>query len=94
MDAELEAKGFAQVDQGGDIAIFAMTTTRTQRTLETFYDNFGGGWRWRGFGDFGEATTTERDYKEGTLVIDIYDSKTKRLLWRSVPIFCSRIPTG
>ena len=42
----------------------------------------GGGWRWRGFGGRGEATTTEQDYKEGTLVVDMYDSKTKQLIWR------------
>ena len=30
----------------------------------------------------GEATTTEQDYKEGTLVIDLYDAKTKQLIWR------------
>ena len=53
-----------------------------QRTLQTFYDGFGGGWRWRGFGAFGESTTTEQDYHEGTLVIDLYDGKTKQLIWR------------
>ena len=30
----------------------------------------------------GEATTTEQDYKEGTLVVDLYDAKTKQLIWR------------
>jgi hypothetical protein len=29
-----------------------------------------------------EATTTEQDYKEGTLVVDMYDAKTKQLIWR------------
>jgi hypothetical protein len=30
----------------------------------------------------GDATTTEQDYKEGTLVLDLYDAKTKQLIWR------------
>ena len=30
----------------------------------------------------GEAITTEQDYKEGTLVVDLYDAKTKQLIWR------------
>jgi hypothetical protein len=30
----------------------------------------------------GEATTTEQDYKEGTLVVDIYDTNSKQLIWR------------
>jgi|SRR5438132_8545325 len=79
VNAQLEAKGLAQVAGGGDIAIVAIKTSQTMRTLQTFYDGFGGGWRWRGFG---ESTTTEQDYQEGTLVIDLYDGKTKQLIWR------------
>jgi hypothetical protein len=82
VDAQLAAKGWTQVDNGGDVAIVAIATTHTQKTLQTFYDGMGGGWRWRGFGGMGEATTTERDYKEGTLLVDIYDAKTKQLIWR------------
>ncbi len=89
VDSQLSAKGWAQVDNGGDVAIVAIKMTTTQRTLQTYYDNFGfgGGWGWRGFGgygdSFGDSTTTEQDYKEGTLVIDMYDAKTKQLIWRS-----------
>lgn len=66
------------------MAIVAIKTTQTQRTLQTFYDGFGGGWGWRRFGGggFGSSTTTEQDYKEGTLVIDLYDGKNKQLIWR------------
>ena len=82
VDAQLAAKGWTKVASGGDVAVVAIKTTQTQRTLQTFYDGFGGGWRWRGFGGLGEATTTEQDYKEGTLVVDLYDAKTKQLIWR------------
>jgi hypothetical protein len=82
VDAQLAAKGWTQVEKGGDVAIVAIATTQTERTLQTFYDGMGGGWRWRGFGGMGEATTTEQDYKEGTLLVDMYDAKTKQLIWR------------
>jgi hypothetical protein len=82
VDAELASKGWTQVDANGDVAIVAIKTTQTEKTLQTFYDGFGGGWRWRGFGGFGDATTTEQDFKEGTLVVDLYDAKTKQLIWR------------
>jgi hypothetical protein len=84
VDAQLAAKGWTQVDSGGDVAVVAMKTSKTQRTLRTFYDGFGGGWGWRRFGGggFGDSTTTEQDYKVGTLVIDLYDAKTKQLIWR------------
>jgi hypothetical protein len=84
VDAQLAAKGWTQVPEGGDVAIVAMATTRTQRSLQTFYDGFGGGWRWRGFGGTGVSTTTEQDYKEGTLVVDLYEAKSKQLVWRGV----------
>ena len=83
VDSQLAAKGWTQADNGGgDVAIVAVEMTKTQKTLETFYDGFGGGWGWRRFGGFGDSTTTEHDYKEGTLVIDMYDAKTKQLIWR------------
>src|SRR5438270_2542710 len=82
VDAQLQAKGWTRVDSGGDVCVVAVKTTQTQRSLQTFYDGFGGGWRWRGFGGMGESTTTEQDYKEGTLVVDLYDAKTKELIWR------------
>ena len=82
VNAALAAKGWTQVDSGGDVSIVAMEMTRNQQTLNTFYDGFGGGWRWRGFGGTGEATTTTETYRVGTLIVDLFDSKTKTLLWR------------
>lgn len=84
VDAQLAAKGWTQIASGGEVALVAIKTSQTQRTLQTFYDGFGGGWGWRRFGGggFGDATTTEQDYKVGTLVIDLYDAKTKQLIWR------------
>src|SRR5437879_11887067 len=84
VDAQLAAKGWTQVDSGGDVAIVAIKTTPTQRSLQTFYDGVGGGWGWRRFGGggFGESTTTEQDYKGGRLVVDKFDAKTKQMVWR------------
>ena len=82
VNGALTAKGWTQVESGGDACILAMEITRNQQTLNTFYDGFGGGWRWRGFGGFGDATTTTETYQVGTLVIDLFDAKTKTLIWR------------
>ena len=82
--AALTAKGLTQVETGGDIAIIAIEMSTDRQTVNTSYDNFGGGWGWRRWGgnDFGEATTTTETYKVGTLVVDLFDRKTKALLWR------------
>jgi len=84
VNAALAAKGWTQVDSGGDVSIVAIEITQNQQTLNTFYDGFGGGWGWRRFGGggFGEATTTTETYKVGTLVVDLFDAKTKQLIWR------------
>jgi len=80
----LAAKGWSEVESGGDVSIMAMEMTEDHQTLNTYYDNFGGGWGWRrGFGGgFGESTTTEETYKVGTLVIDLFDTSAKKLIWR------------
>ena len=82
VNTALAAKGLTQVESGGDMAIVALETTQNQRTLNTFYDGFGGGWRWRGGGGFGDATTTVENYKVGTLVVDLFDANSKQIIWR------------
>ena len=82
VNTDLAAKGWIPVQSGGDISVVAIATTQNQQTLDTFYDGFGGGWRWRGFGGFGDSTTTVETYKVGTLVVDLFDPKTKKLIWR------------
>ena len=80
VNSDLAAKGWTEAPSGGDVAIVAIEMTRNQRTLNTFYDGFGGGWRW-GSG-FADATTTVDTYEVGTLVVDLFDRKTKKLTWR------------
>jgi hypothetical protein len=79
VNTALTAKGWTQVDSGGDVSIVAMEITQNKQTLNTFYDGFGGGWR---FGGFGDATTTTDTYRVGDVVVDLFDAKTKNLIWR------------
>jgi hypothetical protein len=84
--SSLAAKGWMEVESGGDVSIMAMEMTEDHRTLNTYYDNFGGGWGWRRWGGFGEgfgtSTTTEETYRVGTLVVDLFETNTKKLIWR------------
>lgn len=88
VNAALAAKGWTQVASGGDVCIMAMEMNQDHHTLNTYYDDFGGGWGWRGrwgggFGDgFGTSTTTDDTYTVGTLVVDLFDSSTKKVVWR------------
>ena len=80
VDAALTAKGWTQVPSNGNVSLVANGATEDHQTLDTFYNGFGGGWRrWGGFGD---STTTTEVYKVGTLVLDMFDTQTKQLIWR------------
>ena len=63
---------------GGDASIVAVGITKEKPTLHTIYDGWGG-WMWGGFGD---ETTEIENYTVGTLVVDIFDNSTKKLIWR------------
>jgi hypothetical protein len=84
VDAQLVAKGWAKVPANGDASLAAYGSTRTKKTLETWYEGFGGGWFWRGFGGTGLATTVMEDTPVGTLIIDIFDTPSQKLIWRGV----------
>ncbi len=62
------------------------TTTKTKHTYETLYDGFGGGWRRWGWGGMGTATTYVENYKVGTVVVDIFDAKTKQAIWHGTAV--------
>ena len=79
VNATLTAKGWTPVESGGDVAILAIEMAQNHPTLNTYYNGFGGGWRWGGFGD---VTTTVHNYTVGTLVVDLFDANSKRLIWR------------
>jgi Domain of unknown function (DUF4136) len=79
VNGSLAAKGLTEVPTGGDLSIVAIEVTHNQQTLDTFYNNFGGG---RRFGGFGDATTTTETYRVGTLVVDLSDPATKKIVWR------------
>jgi hypothetical protein len=81
IDGALQEKGWQRSDAGGDAQLTAFGSTKNQPTIQTFYDNIGGGWFWGGFD--GTATTTVTNTPVGTLVVDIFDGQTKRLVWRA-----------
>jgi hypothetical protein len=83
INSELTGKGWTLVTEGADIGVAAHVATRKQHNLETFYNGFGGGWGWhRWGGGMGIATTSVETYTVGTLVVDLFDSRTKQLVWR------------
>src|SRR6202521_5975032 len=83
VDHDLQAKGWQEVPDGGDVTLTAVAIKKHQSEYTTFYDGLGGGWRWRGWGP-GMSTTIVEKIPVGTLVIDIYETSSQRLLWRGL----------
>ncbi len=80
VDEQLAAKGLTKVASGGDLGVSAFGATQNQQSIDTFYDGFGGGWFWRGFGD---STSEVINTPVGTLMVDLFDGRSKHLVWRA-----------
>jgi Domain of unknown function (DUF4136) len=85
IEQTLTEKGWTKAapDQADAIAVLHGATEK-QKSLNTFYSGGYGGYGWRGWGagGMGTATTTESEYVVGTLVVDIFDAKSKQLMFR------------
>ena len=75
VDQQLAAKGFTMA-ANPDVYVATQVVTREQKELVA--SGFGGGW---GFGGYGTASV--ETYVQGTLVVDVYDAQTKKLVWRA-----------
>ncbi len=91
VNADMAARGWVEVPSGGQTEVTAFGATREQPTLETFYSGFGpgfGGWYWGGLWGpgftSGYATTEVVNTPIGSLVVDVFDSHSKHLIWRGV----------
>jgi hypothetical protein len=81
----LTEKGWTKADANPDALVLLHGATEKQKSLNTFYSGgYGGyGYRgWGGMGGMGTATTTTSEYTVATLVVDIFDAKSKALLFR------------
>lgn len=88
IEETLTQKGWTMADADkADAVVVLHGATEKEKTLNTFYSGGGyGGYGWRGWGGagmgMGSATTTTSEYLVGTLVVDIFDAKSKQLLFR------------
>jgi hypothetical protein len=81
----LTEKGWTPTDEAkADALVVLHGATEKQRSLNTFYSGGYGGYGWRGGwgGGMSSSTTTVDEYLVGTLVVDIFDAKTKKLVYR------------
>src|SRR5215510_2658976 len=78
VNMQLMARGLKLVQTNADLGVAVNVARHEKQTLNTFYDGFGG-WGW---GFDGPVTTTVETYTEGTIVVDLFDTQTKKIVWR------------
>ena len=86
-DEAIAAKGWKKVaEDQADIQVLLHGATETKHNVNTFYSGgMGGyGYRYGGMGGMGTASTTVSEYTVGTLVLDMFDAKTKNLVFRGI----------
>jgi hypothetical protein len=84
IDEAIAEKGWKKVGAGeANILVVLHGATQTKRNASTFYSGMGGGYGYGGFGGgMGTASTVVHEYSVGTLIVDMFDAKTKNLVFR------------
>jgi hypothetical protein len=83
VDAALAAKGFSHSSSSPDLAISYQVSSAERRSFNTVNAGWGGGYGWGGgWGmGMGTSTTTEQVWQEGSLILGIFDTGSKNLVW-------------
>jgi Domain of unknown function (DUF4136) len=84
IDRDLQARYLHPVDKDPDIIVAVTEANQDISEYATFYDSLGGlswqrGW---GSGGFLDSMPAVQNIPAGTLVLDMWDGKTKKLIWR------------
>jgi hypothetical protein len=86
---EMESRGYKRVESGGDLAI-GLNVLLDKKTAQRAYTSYysGGGWGYYAPYGFGVSTTRYEnyDYLVGTLIIDLFDARQKKLVWQGSAI--------
>jgi len=78
VDAHLAMEGLRMNTTNPDLVVVTHVTTNERQELQVNGFGYGPGWG----GGYGAANV--QTYVEGTLVLDLYDAHTKRMVWRGV----------
>jgi hypothetical protein len=85
VDRDLANLALHEVDKNADVVITVVEVAKDPQEYTTFYNSLSG-FTWRrgwGTGGFADSIRSVRRIPLGTLVFDMYDGKTHKLLWRA-----------
>jgi hypothetical protein len=79
-EAELKAKGFERADGGADFLVAIYTGKQSRIQVNDWGYGYGPRGAWYGGG------VDVYQYEEGTLILDVVDGASKRLVWRGTAV--------
>jgi hypothetical protein len=85
--ADLSGKGFKYVESNGDLTINAITILKDKQSISASpnYYGYGGLYRPYGYyGGMGNTSVTTYSYKDGSLTIEMVDTKTTKMVWQGI----------
>lgn len=87
LQAEFDKRNFKLIEGKGDATIVLYIMVEDKKST-TAYNNYVGGMGYRGGWGYGmgnvSTTYSESDYRQGTLVVDMYDEESKNLVWEGI----------
>ncbi len=81
VEAELRAKGYAQAEGTPDFLVATYVGRRTRIQVTDWGYGYGPWGRWYGGGGLDVY-----EYEEGTLIVDIVDNRSRKLVWRGTAV--------
>lgn len=91
VDQVLSAKGFTKSDKP-DFYVNYNVVTQQRMSIDSYntYAGYGPGWGWGWYDPWwawgGPTHTTVSYYTQGTLILDIIDAKSGKLVWRATAV--------
>jgi hypothetical protein len=84
---EMKARGYRQNEATGDLAVNMFLVTNDQTGFTNYNDYYHrGGYRFVYTWGYGSGPFYQYTIKKGTLIIDVFDNRSKKLAWQGVGI--------
>lgn len=80
----LDAKGLEKVDEGGELRVVVHVSIEEEIRITDEGWTYGGHIGWRGWGGWGPTTVNVATVEVGTLMLDMVDVESDRLVWRGI----------
>jgi hypothetical protein len=85
--ADLTSKGFKYLESNGDLTINAITILKDKQSVSTTTNYYGYGGLYRPYGYYGgmgNSSVTTYNYRDGSLTIEMVDTKTTKMVWQGI----------